>query len=57
VFLGFPRHADHHIDPTLAEYKVQQLVPYPSAAMSLPGEPDPAKSPVSVHGRRAGDCG
>lgn len=50
VFLSFPRHADDHAGPTLAEYKKGALIPYPDAAMSLPGNPDPAKRLVSVHG-------
>jgi sugar lactone lactonase YvrE len=50
LFLGFPRHADDHHGATLAEYKNGVLTPYPSAAVSLPGQRDPAKRLVSVHG-------
>lgn len=50
IFLGFPRHADDHSGPTLAEYKAGKLIPFPSAEMSLPGEKNPAERLVSVHG-------
>lgn len=50
IFLGFPRHADDHHGPTLAEYKNGKLLPYPTPQLSLPGESDPAKRLVSVHG-------
>jgi sugar lactone lactonase YvrE len=50
LFLGFPRHADDHSGATLAEYKHGKLIPYPNAQISLPGEADPAKRLVSVHG-------
>jgi hypothetical protein len=42
VFIGFPRHADNHSGPTLAEYKDGALIPFPNAAMSLPGGKNPA---------------
>ena len=50
LFLGFPRHVNDHNGPTLAEYKSGELFPYPDAQTSLPGEVDPAKRLVSVHG-------
>ncbi|MGD0235062.1 MAG: L-dopachrome tautomerase-related protein [Syntrophorhabdales bacterium] len=50
VFIGFPRHADNHSGPTLAEYKDGALTPFPNAAMSLPGGKNPADRLVSVHG-------
>jgi hypothetical protein len=50
IFLGFPRHADDHSGPTLAEYGQGKLIPFPDAVMSLPGRKNPANRLVSVHG-------
>jgi hypothetical protein len=50
IFLGFPRHADDHSGPPLAEYKNHELIPYPNVAMRLPGGSEPANRLVSVHG-------
>lgn len=50
IFLGFPRHDVDHTEATLAEYKDGRLIAYPEARLSLPGEADPAKRLVSVHG-------
>ncbi len=50
IFIGFPRHADNHSSPTLAEYKDGVFIPFPNAAMSLPGGKNPADRLVSVHG-------
>jgi len=50
VFIGFPRHADSHSGPTLAEYKDDELIPFPNRVMSFPGEKNPADRLVSVHG-------
>jgi sugar lactone lactonase YvrE len=57
IFLGFPRHAEDHAGPTLAEYRNGRLIPYPDASMSLPGEQDPAKRLVSVHGMTLDSAG
>ena len=57
IFLGFPRHADDHAGPTLAEYRAGKLVPYPDASISLPGELNPAKRLVSVHGMTLDSAG
>lgn len=51
VFIGAPREVDDFGFPTLAEYKGNgKLVPYPSKELSLPGNPDPSKRLVGVHG-------
>ncbi|WP_323990321.1 L-dopachrome tautomerase-related protein [Nguyenibacter sp. L1] len=50
MFVGFPRHAVDHKGATLAELRDGGLVPYPSAALSLPSDRAPADRLVSVHG-------
>jgi sugar lactone lactonase YvrE len=50
MFIGAPREVDDGSFPTLAEYKNGRMVPYPNEALSLPGNPDPAKRLVGVHG-------
>lgn len=50
IFVGFPRHAEDHKGPTLAELKDGQLIPYPDAAHSLPSDRAAAERLVSVHG-------
>ncbi|MEK6345946.1 MAG: L-dopachrome tautomerase-related protein [Burkholderia sp.] len=50
VFVGFPRHADNHREATLAEWRDGALLPYPSAALSLPSQRPPAQRLMSVHG-------
>ncbi|MBS1102199.1 SMP-30/gluconolactonase/LRE family protein [Gluconobacter sp. Dm-62] len=49
TFVGFPRHAVDHKGATLGELVDGKVMPYPSAAMSLPGNV-PAECLVSVHG-------
>lgn len=50
TFVGFPRHAEDHKGPTLAELKEGRLLPYPNAAMSLPSPAMPADRLLSIHG-------
>jgi sugar lactone lactonase YvrE len=50
IFVGFPRHADDHGGPTLGELKDGKLIPYPSAAVSLPSAGPASAHLVSVHG-------
>lgn len=50
VFVGFPRHADDHRGPTLAELRDGHLIPYPNAAMSLPSDAPASDRLLSVHG-------
>ncbi len=50
VFVGFPRHAEDHQGATLAELVRGTLVPFPSAAMSLPSSLPAAQRLLSVHG-------
>ncbi len=49
TFVGFPRHAVDHKGATLGELVDGKVMPYPSAAMSLPADV-PADCLVSVHG-------
>ncbi|NNB95435.1 gluconolactonase [Corallococcus exiguus] len=50
VFVGFPRHAEDHKGATLAELVQGTLVPFPTAAMSLPSNAPAAQRLLSVHG-------
>lgn len=49
IFLGFPRHADNHNLPALAEYKNGELIPFPDNKITMKGE-DTSKYLVSPHG-------
>ena len=49
IFLGFPRHADNHNYPALAEYKDGKLVPFPDKRTAMKGK-NPAMYLVSPHG-------
>ena len=49
IFLGFPRHADNHDRPSLAEYKDGKLIPFPNEKITLKGK-NPYKTLVSPHG-------
>ena len=50
MFVGFPRHAENHAGMTLGELVQGRLVPFPTAAMSLPSQAPYAQRLVSVHG-------
>ena len=50
IFVGFPRHAENHPGPALAELKDGRLVPYPDAAFSLPSQAPWRDQLVSPHG-------
>ncbi|AQS87623.1 SMP-30/gluconolactonase/LRE family protein [Neoasaia chiangmaiensis] len=50
IFVGFPRHAVNHPGATLGELKDGKVVPYPSAALSLPSGAAPADRLMSIHG-------
>lgn len=50
VFVGFPRHAINHKGATLAELVNGHLVPWPSAALSMPSNAPPADRLLSIHG-------
>lgn len=50
MFVSFPRHADNHAGATLGEIRDGTVVPYPSAALSLPSERAPEDRLMSVHG-------
>lgn len=49
IFLGFPRHADNHDMPSLAEYKNGKLIPFPDKQTTLKGN-NPDDYLVSPHG-------
>ncbi|EHH67297.1 SMP-30/gluconolactonase/LRE family protein [Gluconobacter morbifer] len=57
IFVGFPRHADNHPGATLGELVRGRVVPYPSAAESLPGSSSPAERLVSIHGMTVDERG
>ncbi|WP_193562038.1 L-dopachrome tautomerase-related protein [Acetobacter sp. DmW_136] len=50
IFVGFPRHAINHKGATLAELVNGHLVPWPSAALSMPSDAPPAERLLSIHG-------
>ncbi|MHC1480661.1 L-dopachrome tautomerase-related protein [Frateuria aurantia] len=50
IFVGFPRHAENHPGPALAELKDGRLIPYPSRAFSLPSQVPWQDQLVSPHG-------
>lgn len=50
VFVGFPRHADDHNGPTLAELRDGKIIPYPDAAWSMPSTTPVSDRLISVHG-------
>lgn len=50
IFVGFPRHAINHKGATLAELVNGHLVPWPSAALSMPSDTSPAERLMSIHG-------
>lgn len=49
ILLAFPRHADNHDLPALAEYKNGKLIPFPDEKTTLKGE-NPSEYLVSPHG-------
>ncbi len=49
IFLGFPRHADNHNLPSIAEYKNGKLIPFPDKKTTLKGN-NPSDYLVSPHG-------
>lgn len=49
IFIGFPRHADNHDMPSLAEYKNGKLIPYPNEKMTMKGG-NPYETLISPHG-------
>lgn len=50
IFVGFPRHAINHKGATLGELVNGRVVPWPSAALSLPSSAAPADRLMSIHG-------
>lgn len=50
IFIGFPRHAINHKGATLGELVNGRVVPWPSAALSLPSSAAPADRLMSIHG-------
>lgn len=50
IFVSLPRHVLSHREATLAELREGKLVPFPSAAMSLPSDAPPAERLLSVGG-------
>jgi sugar lactone lactonase YvrE len=57
IFVGFPRHADNHRKATLAELKNGTVIPYPTAAISLPSDAAPEHKLVSIHGMTTDSLG
>ncbi|WP_244284810.1 major royal jelly family protein [Acetobacter persici] len=50
IFVGFPRHAVNHKGATLGELVQGRVVPWPTAALSLPSSAAPADRLMSIHG-------
>lgn len=57
IFLGFPRHADNHKGCALAEYKADELIPFPNAEMTFPSDRPCAEWLVSPHGMTTDSAG
>jgi len=53
TFISFPRHAINHAGCTLGELKNGKVIPYPTAALSLPSNAAPADRLMSIHGMTA----
>ncbi|MFT8598417.1 SMP-30/gluconolactonase/LRE family protein [Acetobacter orientalis] len=50
IFVGFPRHAINHKGATLGELVNGRVVPWPSAALSMPSNAAPVDRFMSIHG-------